>query len=94
MTTPLTATQIETRLLALTGWAYTDGSLIKTFVFKDFRAAMAFLLRLAFEAEALNHHPEIFNIWNRVQITLRTHDAGNQVTDLDFTLAQRIEACI
>ena len=52
---------------------------------------MAFFLRVSYEAEAMNHHPEIFNCYNRLEIGLNTHDAGGKVTDRDIELALAIE---
>lgn len=89
--TPLSSTTIDNALDDLKGWDYTEGSLQKTFTFGSFREAVSFIVRLAFEAEALNHHPELFNVYNRVSITLRTHDAGDKVTELDLTLARTID---
>ncbi|MEM8596635.1 MAG: 4a-hydroxytetrahydrobiopterin dehydratase, partial [Pseudomonadota bacterium] len=63
----------------------------KTYRFSDFRAAMAWMLRAAFEAEAMDHHPEWSNVYNRVAVTLTTHDAGG-LTEKDTALAQRLEA--
>lgn len=58
--------------------------------FADFREAFAFLTRVAFEAEALDHHPEITNVYDRVTLALSTHDAGHRVTETDLELARRI----
>lgn len=82
---------IEEKLAGLAGWTFEDNSLKKTFSFSNYRDATSFLVRLSYEAEDLNHHPEIFNVYGTVKITLRTHDAGNKVTDLDFKLAEAIE---
>ena len=75
----------------LAGWHYSDGALKRTFRFKSFREAIGFLVRIAFEAESLNHHPEISNVYNSVTLTLRTHDAENQVTEKDIQLARAIQ---
>ena len=72
------------------GWQLIDDAIEKTFVFKDFRAAMANMQRIAFEAEDMNHHPEWFNVYNKLQIRLRTHDADG-ITSKDLELAGRIE---
>ena len=81
-----------TQDLADAGWKLSeDGkSISKTFKFKNFRAAMAWMMRAAFEAEAMNHHPEWFNVYNRVEVTLTTHDTGG-LTDKDIKLAQTME---
>lgn len=63
----------------------------KTFVFQDFLGAMKFMNQVAVVAEKMNHHPEWFNVFNRVEITLSTHDASG-LTILDFELAKEIEA--
>lgn len=71
-------------------WRIEGGALAKSFTFPDFKAAFAFMTRVAAKAEALNHHPDWTNIYNRVDIRLSTHDAGG-LTQLDFALAQMIE---
>ena len=87
---PLTPTEITTALTGLHGWSLEKDALARTFVFSDFREAFAFMTRVAFEAEDLGHHPDWSNGYNRVQIRLCTHYAGNQVTRQDVELAQRI----
>jgi 4a-hydroxytetrahydrobiopterin dehydratase len=72
-------------------WQEENNQLIKTFTFKDFIEAFGFMTKVAFLAEKMNHHPEWTNIYNRVQIRLSTHDAGNIVTDKDRTLAEEID---
>jgi 4a-hydroxytetrahydrobiopterin dehydratase len=91
MSTPLSAPKIEAALAALPGWKHEHGALTRSFALKDFREAMSFMLRVSFEAEAMNHHPEWTNIYNRVVIRLRTHDAGGKVTRKDLELAKRIQ---
>jgi len=74
----------------LTGWAAVPGprdAITRTFRFKDFNAAFGFMCRAALKAEKLDHHPEWFNVYNRVEVTLATHDADG-VTELDVTLAE------
>ena len=63
----------------------------RTFVFADFNAAFAFMTRVALKAEQMDHHPEWANVWNRVEVTLTTHDAGG-VTSLDVELAAFMDA--
>lgn len=75
-------------------WITKDNKLEKEFVFKDFIDAFAFLAKVAIAAEKQNHHPEIFNVYNKVKISLQTHDAGNVVTEKDYTLAKTIDAFI
>ena len=71
-----------------TAWTETEGYLEREFTFGDFTEAFAFMTRLAFVAEKMNHHPEWSNVYNRVKIRLTTHDEGNVVTDLDRAFAQ------
>ena len=75
-------------------WTETPARLEREFQFVDFRAAMAFLNRVAEVAEAHGHHPEIFNIYGTVRLTLTTHDAGNTVTNNDYKLAATIDAVL
>ena len=88
---PLDYDEIRAALVALPGWSLEDDSLSKTFQFGSFREAVSFIVRLSYEAEERNHHPELANVYNRVEVRLRTHDAGNKVTELDLALAQAIE---
>ena len=92
--TPLPADQIADALPE--GWRHeTDGDesrLEQTFQFEGFREAFAFLTRVAFEAEDLDHHPEIANVYDTVHLSLSTHDAGNRVTETDLELARRVSA--
>ena len=75
------------------GWSFEDGSkaLIRSFKFKDFSEAFAFLTRVAMHAEKQDHHPEFTSVWNRVDFRLTSHDAG-EVTDRDRALAEAINA--
>lgn len=75
-------------------WSEINNTLYRKFEFADFSEAFAFMTRVAIEAEKLNHHPLWTNVWNKVEIWLSTHDAGNVVTDLDRTLAKRIDALV
>jgi 4a-hydroxytetrahydrobiopterin dehydratase len=88
---PLDEAALTAAMTSLDGWSLEDDSLTKTFDCGDFRKAMAFLVRVAFEAEQRNHHPEVFNVYKTVQITLRTHDAGDKVTQADVDLARAID---
>lgn len=82
---------VESRLTGLSGWTLRDGLLHKEYVFQDFVEAFGFMARVALIAESMNHHPNWSNVYNRVTIELHTHDAGG-VTELDVTLAERIDA--
>ena len=75
-------------------WITKDNKLEKEFVFKDFIDAFAFLTKVAFAAEKQNHHPEIYNVYDKVIISLQTHDAGNVVTEKDHKLAKTIDAFV
>ena len=87
----LSQQEINKVLEELEGWSFNDNTLSKSFQFGSFREAMSFLLRVGFEAEEANHHPEIVNVYGSVQIRLTTHDAGNTVTEKDVSLARRID---
>ena len=80
----------ETLLAA--GWQLSGDqkTLQKTFKFGNFRDAMAFMVRVSYEAEAANHHPEWFNVYNRVDVTLTTHDTGG-LTAKDIALAEAMD---
>ena len=72
-------------------WKEENNSLKKTFRFKNFSEAFAFMTRVAMIAERMNHHPEWKNVYNTVEISLSTHDAGNMVTEKDRKLAEAID---
>lgn len=72
-------------------WTEKDNKLRKEFTFSDFTAAFGFMTRVAIEAEKMNHHPWWANVYNKVEIELTTHDAGNTVTDKDRKLAKKID---
>jgi 4a-hydroxytetrahydrobiopterin dehydratase len=72
-------------------WEEHDGALHRTFEFADFSEAFAFMTRVAMLAEGRGHHPDWSNSWNRVSISLSTHDAGGVVTDADRGMAAAID---
>lgn len=72
-------------------WKETDNKLQRAFLFSDFIAAFGFMTKVALVAEKMNHHPTWSNTWNRVEVTLSTHDAGNIITDKDRALAKAID---
>ncbi len=74
-----------------TGWTATEKGLTREFSFEDFSGAVRFINAVAGVAEALNHHPEIYNSYNKVHLTLFTHDAG-KVTKKDYALALEINS--
>jgi 4a-hydroxytetrahydrobiopterin dehydratase len=92
MSKSLSAGEIQQALGGLPGWAFGDDALEKTFKFGSFREAMSFMVRISFEAESRNHHPEWTNVYDKVTLRLNTHDAGGKVTDKDVDLARRIQA--
>jgi len=73
-------------------WKEENNSLTKSFKFKDFVEAWAFMTQVALLAEKMNHHPEWCNVYNTVDITLTTHDQGNTITEKDRELAKKIDA--
>jgi 4a-hydroxytetrahydrobiopterin dehydratase len=89
--TKLADPDIAGRLKALPGWTLEAGKLHKAFTFKDFVEAWSFMTAVALAAEAMGHHPEWSNVYNRVIVDLSTHDAGG-LTTLDFDLAAKMEA--
>jgi len=91
MSPPLSEEEIRRALAALPGWSHEREALAKTYSFRSFRAALAFMVRAGFEAEELNHHPEWTNVYQRVSVRLTTHDAGDRVTARDVALARRFE---
>ena len=72
-------------------WTETDNKLYRKFEFNNFSEAFAFMTRVAIEAEKMNHHPLWTNVWNKVEIWLSTHDAGDVVTEKDRKLAEHID---
>jgi 4a-hydroxytetrahydrobiopterin dehydratase len=87
---------VEAALAALndvaeTPWAAIDGKLHKEFQFADFVEAFGFMTKAALAAESMDHHPEWFNVYKKVRVDLSTHDVGG-ITELDFALAERMEA--
>ena len=90
-TPPLTPQEITTALAGLPGWTFERDALAKTFTFGTFREALSFMVRVGFEAEAADHHPDWTNVYNRVAIRLNTHDAGGKITAKDVALAAKIQ---
>lgn len=82
----LTDTEILNNLKNLDGWTVENGKLHKEFTFDNFVTAFGFMTQLALIAESMNHHPEWFNVYNRVTIDMMTHDADG-ITDLDVKFA-------
>ncbi len=93
MSQRLTDDERGAALETLQDWEMVDGreALTRTFRFRDFNAAFGFMARVALMAERMDHHPEWFNVYNRVEVTLATHDAGG-VTAKDVELARFMDA--
>ena len=72
-------------------WTEKENSLYRKFQFNNFSEAFAFMVRVAIEAEKMNHHPKWTNVWNTVEIWLNTHDAGDTITEKDRKLASKID---
>ena len=92
MTTPLDSETIANALETLNGWDHRENKLSRQYVFDSFSAAIGCIVQMAFACEQANHHPEIYQVYNRLNIDLTTHDAGCQVTQKDLDLARAIEA--
>lgn len=95
MTAPLSATEIQAFLASAPQWQFSEargGLITREFLFGDFVEAFGFMTQLALAAERMNHHPEWFNVYHRVQITLTTHDVGGLSSrDVDMArLADRL----
>ena len=85
--------EVQSRLANHPGWAVVDGKLHREFEFASFVEAFGFMAKVALLAERADHHPEWFNVYNRVRIDLTTHDAGG-LSDRDFRLATEIDALL
>lgn len=89
----LSEQDIEKRLLRFPDWEYYDDAIHAEFEFENFKDCFSAMSRIAFECEALNHHPDWSNVYNVLTISLSTHSAHG-VTDLDFKLAEAIETIV
>jgi 4a-hydroxytetrahydrobiopterin dehydratase len=83
---PLSEHEIKSKLVTVPDWQIESGELVRTFLFKDFRASLAFVNRVGDAAERAGHHPDIDIRYNKVRLALVTHDAGG-ITEKDFDLA-------
>lgn len=88
---PLSASELEATLSTLPDWRLENNALVRHLRFTSHPDAVAFMVRLAFIHEKMNHHSEMLNVWANLTFTLRTHDADDQVTSLDVKLAQEID---
>ena len=89
----LSESSIEEKLKNLPGWSIKKDKLHKEFQFNDFNHAFGFMTRAAMEIEKMNHHPEWFNVYNRITIDLTTHDAGG-ITNNDLNLARILNSLV
>lgn len=85
--------QIEERLKQIPEWSETNGAIQRTYLFKDFAGAIRFVNKVADLAEGADHHPDILIRYNKVTLTLSTHDAGG-ITDKDFDLATKADRAV
>jgi 4a-hydroxytetrahydrobiopterin dehydratase len=86
----LTTPQLQDALLGLPDWEYKEGKLVRSFTFEDFAEALSFINKIGEVAEKDNHHPEIYNSYNIVTISLMSHEAGG-ITEKDVALAKKID---
>lgn len=91
MAEKLTDSEVEEIIADLDGWKLENGKLDRDFKFANFVQAFSFMTSVAFEAEKMNHHPEWFNVYNKVSVQLVTHDAGG-ITQRDIDLARKMNA--
>ena len=90
MGTPLKKEEVNEALNSLSEWEFEDDKIKREFGFNNFSEALSFIVRVGIEAEKQGHHPELFNVYNTVNIALSTHDAGDKVTQKDIELAGAI----
>lgn len=83
--------QLQEGLATLPGWTVEDGKLCKTFKFGSFAEALGWMVSAGVAADKMDHHPEWSNVYNRVSVSLVTHDLGNVISTYDLTLAQKME---
>ncbi|NWF71087.1 MAG: 4a-hydroxytetrahydrobiopterin dehydratase [Chloroflexi bacterium] len=89
---PLTEAQIREGLQTLAGWEREGGKIVKLFRFDKYLEGTAFASAVGVLCEGLNHHPDLFIGYKKVQVSFSTHDAGNQITEKDLAAARAIEA--
>ncbi len=89
----LSSDKIENELESLDGWSVVNGKLHKDFQFDDFNQAFGFIARASMHIEKMNHHPEWFNVYNKLSVDLMTHDAGG-ITQNDVNLAKILNSLV
>ena len=91
MTKPLNKNELKEAIRSLKNWELKDDTIHKTFTFKSFRDAISFIMRIGFEADKMDHHPKITNLYNKIHLSLTTHEIGNKVSKKDIELTSRIQ---
>lgn len=89
----LDASEVKRRLVELEGWSLNEGKLHKKYTFEDFKEAFAFMTRVAKLADEQDHHPEWFNVYDKVEVHLSTHDVGG-ISERDFRLAHAMDSVV
>jgi 4a-hydroxytetrahydrobiopterin dehydratase len=89
---PLTEAEIAERLSALSGWTREGMVIKKTYTFNTYLAGVAFAAAVGTVCEGLDHHPDLWVRWRKVEVSFTTHDSGNQLTANDFNAAQAVDA--
>ena len=87
----LTDSEVKGKLGTLNNWQFAKGKLHKEFKFENFEQAMQFINEIAKVAQSIDHHPEIYNVYNRVVLDINTHSEGG-ITELDFTFAKKVDS--
>ncbi len=90
---PLSASELEGALPRVPEWSRKGDHIVREFRFEDFTQAFGFMTQVALRAESMNHHPEWSNVWNKVVVSLSTHEAGG-LSELDFLLAEQIDKLV
>ena len=88
---PLSTEEIQHALVDLPSWSVRDNRLSKTYDCGSFSGAVSFIVAFSYKCEAIDHHPEIFNVYSKVKVEMTTYDVGKKISHLDFQLAQHIE---
>jgi 4a-hydroxytetrahydrobiopterin dehydratase len=86
----LSEAELAIALDSLDGWEIKEGKLSKEYKFSSFATALGWMVSVGVHAEAMGHHPEWFNVYNKVRVNLVTHDTGNTISDLDVALAKKM----
>ncbi len=87
----LSAEEVDAELANLPGWTVKEGKLYKAYKFKTFAQALGWMVSVGIQADKMDHHPEWSNVYNRVTVSLVTHDLDNSISSWDVALAQQME---